>query len=501
MELTTSSFQTILASDIGVSLLRSRSASVVIPFLFENFKLKIRQQIDSSELEDRLVDYIQNHINAENELEEELDSTENAILQTLDNKKRAKKYIDSWCSPQRRYLRRIINNNGSVLLLDPAVDRMFSWLEKCQETETVGAESRFNNILFQLRDLNQKTNQNAAARIEELKKQKDELDKEIQEIERTGKVNNTYDKFQIQERLSVITQSSKDLLGDFNQIRTNFQNVINDIYNQQSQKQSSRGDILGYTLDTNDELRKSPQGRSFTSFWNFISADTENEINNLVDSIMEKAAEKGLNWNDRFLYNLSQYFFDSGNQIIAQNRILTSRINKMLSFKESGTTTKIHELTNDIKENMLLYNKLVKDKVIEPSFFEIEIQTKPNLSFPQARIPVLPEFDLSFGTIESFDNSTLNQEAIESLALQFRIDTELIEKNLKVYYKELNRPFTLGEFIKKNPIKQGLSEIVAFFTIKENIKSTIDDSQYEEIIYSNNGRNFAVKIPRIIFYE
>ena len=173
----------------------------------------------------------------------------------------------------------------------------------------------------------------------------------------------------------------------------------------------------------------------------------------------------------------------------------------MLSFKESGTTTKIHELTNDIKENMLLYNKLIKDKAIEPSSFEIEIQTKPNLSFPQARIPVLPEFDLSFGTIESFDNSTLNQEAIESLASQFRIDTELIEKNLKVYYKELNRPFSLGEFIRKNPIKQGLSEIVAFFTIKENIKSTIDDSQYEEIFYSSNGRNFTVKIPRIIFYE
>ena len=240
MELTTSSIQNILSSDIGASLLRSRSASVVIPFLFENFKVKIRQQIDSSELEDRLVDYIQNHINAETKLEEELDSTENAILQTLDNKKRAKKYIDSWCSPQRRYLRRIINNNGSVLLLDPAVDRMFSWLEKCQETETVGAESRFNNILFQLRDLNQKTNQNAAVRIEELKKQKEELEKEIFEIETTGKVSNTYDKYQIQERLSVITQSSKELLGDFNQIRTNFQSVINDIYNQQSQKQSSR---------------------------------------------------------------------------------------------------------------------------------------------------------------------------------------------------------------------------------------------------------------------
>ena len=173
----------------------------------------------------------------------------------------------------------------------------------------------------------------------------------------------------------------------------------------------------------------------------------------------------------------------------------------MLSFRESGTTTKTHELTNDIKESMLLYNKLIKDKEIEPSSFEIEIQTKPNLSFPQARIPVLPEFDLSFGTIESFENSTLNQEAIESLTSQFRIDTETLEKNLQNYYKEIKRQFSLGEFVSKYPINQGLSEIVAFFSIKENIKSTVDDSQYEEINYSNNGRKYTVKIPRIIFYE
>ena len=375
MAFSSTSFQNVLSSDIGINLLRSRSASVVIPFLFENFKVKVRQQIDGAELEDRLVDYIQNHINAESELEEDLDAEENEIIQNLDNKRRAKKYIDSWCSSQKKYLRRIVTNRGVVLLLDPAVDRMFSWLEKCQETQTVGAESRFNNILAQLRDLNQKTNQDTDSRIADLEKQKKEIETEIAKIKETGVVSNTYDKYQIQERLSVITQSSKDLLGDFNQIRTNFQNVINDIYNRQSEKQSSRGDILGYTLDTNDDLRKSPQGRSFTSFWNFISADTENEINTLVDSIMTKAHERGLEWNDRFLFNLSKYFFDSGNQIGAQNRLLTSRINKMLSFRESGDASMIRNITKEIKDNILIYNKSINERKINKTPIEMEIES------------------------------------------------------------------------------------------------------------------------------
>lgn len=501
MEASILSFQNIMSSDIGVNLLRSRSASVVIPFLFENFKLKIRQQINSAELEDKLVDYIQEHINAEAELEEELNTDENELLQSLDNKRRAKKYIDLWCSPQKKYLRRIVTNQGSVLLLDPAVDRMFSWLEKCQETQSVGAESRFSNILNQLRDLNQKTNQDAASRIAELEKQKKEIEKEIKQIQDTGIVSNTYDKYQIQERLSVITQSSKDLLGDFNQIRTNFQSVINDIYNRQSEKQNSRGDILGYTLDTNDELRNSPQGRSFISFWNFISADTNNEINTLVDSIMEKARQKGLEWNDRFLFNLSRYFFDSGNQIIAQNRVLTSRINKMLSFRESGNETKVRELTQNIKDNLLEYKQLLKEKEITDSPFYIEIQTRPNLSFPQARYPVLPEFDLSFGNIDTYDDQEINRDAIENLISQFHLDTKEIEEKLKVYYQKCNRQFSLGEFIKENPIEHGLNEIVACFGLKDSIKSTIDDSSYEEIKYSKGDKIFLVKVPRIVFYE
>ena len=347
MELTTSQIQSILSNDIGASLLRSRAASVVIPFLFENYKIQVRQQIDNNELEESLVLYLQRHLNAENELEEDL-LEENLLVKDADNKKRAKKYIDSWCSVRRQYLKRVVTSHGVELYLDPSIDRLFTWLEKCQENQIVGAESRFSTILTQLRELNLKTNLDAQSRIKELEAKKKEINDEIKKIKETGKVA-SYDKYQIQERLSVISKSSKELLGDFNQIRANFQSVINDIYKKQSAQQASRGDILGYTLDTNEELRHSPQGRSFTSFWNFISSDSDNEINNIVDSIMDKARDQGLEWNDTFLNNLSRYFFDSGNQIVAQNRLLTSRINKMLSFRESNDQTRIHDLTIEIK--------------------------------------------------------------------------------------------------------------------------------------------------------
>ena len=289
-------------------------------------------------------------------------------------------------------------------------------------------------------------------------------------------------------------------MGDFNQIRANFQSVINDIYKKQSAQQASRGDILGYTLDTNEELRHSPQGRSFTSFWNFISGDSDNEINNLVDSIMDKARDQGLEWNDTFLNNLSRYFFDSGNQIVAQNRLLTSRINKMLSFRESNDQTRIHDLTIEIKDGLREYNKQLKEGK-EKETFDMYIETKPDIRFPQARFPVLPSFDIDFGPIESFNENKNSILEFKDLFEQSHIEIKRMEDSAKAMFSDGRKEFSLKDLTTIYPIQQGLGEVVAWFTMMDDLNHIIDDSVTEEIIYERDGKKYIADVPRIVFYE
>ena len=498
MDLSSAQIIDILTNDIGASLLRSKTSTVVIPFLFENYKVQVRQQIDNYELEDRLVVYLQHHNSAEAYLEEELEEEDNKVLRNLDNKKRAKRYIDDWCSPKKQYLKRVVTSHGSELYLDPSIDRLFSWIEKCQENQTVGAESRFNNILLQLRELKLRTNKDTESTIKELEAQKKEINEQIKKIKETGKVE-TFDKYQVQERLYEITKSSKELLGDFNQIRSNFQGVINDIYTKQSEKEVTRGDILGYTLDTNDELRHSPQGRSFTTFWNFISGDRDDEITELVSSIIEKARDVGLVWNDTFLYNLSRYFFNSGNQIVAQNRLLTSRINKMLSFRESKDQSRVHDLITDIKDIMKDYKKKIDSGEKEVTF-NMFLDTKPDISFSQARFPVLPTFDIDFGPIETYkDNpASLNFASIFNYS---QLDLKRMEEKAYKMFNSGIKQFNLKELTQKFPIDQGLEEVVGWFSMMDNIKHKIDDNIQDEIIYEKNGKKMIATVPRIVFYE
>ena len=114
---------------------------------------------------------------------------------------------------------------------------------------------------------------------------------------------------------------------------------------------------------------------------------------------------------------------------------------------------------------------------------------------------MLPEFDLSFGTIDTYDSQTIDKDAIENLVSQFHIDIKQLEENLELFFKKKNRQFSLGEYILEKPITHGLSEIVAYYCINGSIKTAIDETISEEIKFIKDNKTFIVKVPRIIFYE
>ena len=103
--------------------------------------------------------------------------------------------------------------------------------------------------------------------------------------------------------------------------------------------------------------------------------------------------------------------------------------------------------------------------------------------------------------VYTYDTQTIDKDAIENLVSQFHIDTKQLEENLEIFFKKKNGQFSLGEFILEKPITHGLSEIVAYYGISGKIKTSIDESKYEEISFTKQNKTFIVKVPRIVFYE
>ncbi|MBP3365903.1 MAG: DUF3375 family protein [Treponema sp.] len=493
---TASYFDSILKTDSGFTLLRSRSAHLVLSFLYQTFRINHIQSVNSDEFETRLTFFLQEHLDEKRALEEdEMAENFNKNKENAEIQLRASDYIKSWCE-KKDYIRRYYNRDGvAVIELNPGIERLFNWLETCEQKEFVGTESRFQNILFRLRDLHQHINAAPETRIAELKNKKAEIDEEINRIKKTGEVQ-TYSPAQIQERLMDIDKNSHELLSDFRQVEENFRTILNGIYKKQSEDDSSRAAILGYTLDTDSKLRNSLQGQSFATFWNFLSQDSENEINTIVRDIVLKSQSS----ND-FLLQLKHYLYEAGHKIIEQNRMLTDRITRVLKQETAGERKQIANLITSIKKGMHEYKQKIENGSAKVQSDFMKIEAKPLLDFRYARVPQFYSPNYELPEVKSFDVQAVNPSDFSELFTQFYIDEKKLLQNIE-FFKEANgeKQFTLKEFLNRFPLEKGIAEFVAFFGLtRTNDKIIICEKEFDEIMIQNGTVVYKIRAPRLLF--
>lgn len=498
-------FKSFLNNDEGIRLLRSRNAYLVLSFLYAEFRANHIPFVTSDDLETHLVIFLQNHlIDADFLLEDNADDENESVNSSekessiTDIQVKAHNLVSFWCSDEKSYIRRYYNAEKTPIVeLNASVERLFTYLENSEPSDFVGTESRFQDILFQLRNLSENANQDPKEKIKTLLKEKKRIESEIKKIKETG-VTKTFTSLQIKERLTNVRKNSSELLSDFRQIEDNFHSILKEITREQTESNSTRGVILGYTLDTNARLRKSPQGQSFTSFWNFISQDSDNEINKLIENISDSLNKNGIPFSDTLLRNLKQYLYQAGHKIIEQNRILTDRINRVLATKEQDEHQQIKKLTSEIKQTL---NLLIKNDKLNSEKITMYIEGKADLFFPQARYAVLPSSDTVFTKMRAFNNDIQNPIVLKDLFNQFYIDEKLLLKNAELFRKKMNgKQFTLSELVKDFPIKKGLAEIVAWYGIAEhNERITVIEDKSEIIEYQKDNEKIRITVPRMIF--
>lgn len=488
-------FDFLLKNDSGVRLLKSRSAKAVISFLYGAFRSTHTTVIPSDSLETSLASFLSENAQREGELEDD----ELLFEDASSSHEKARLFVSYWCSDSRSYLRRFEGESGDFFVeLSPGVERLFNYLEDISKTDFVGTESRFKNILSSLKDLEEHIKADPAERIAELEAQKAQIEREINEIRESG-VAPTYSSVQITERLDDISRRSRDLLSDFHQVEDNFRAIMKDIYRSQNDAGSSRGKILGYTLDTSRRLRESPQGQSFQSFWRFISQDRDDKIGSLVKKIL---SEKDSERSDDFLVNLKKYLYQAGHKVVEQNRVLSERINKMLLSQNIGSKRRIDTLTADVKKLMLSYVKNIESGKEAARDDFMEVDAKCDIFFPQARYPVYPEQRYSSLSMSEFSSDMLSSSAFRGLFKQFFIDEKALKSRLESFRKEKNgEAFSLCELLCSHPVEKGLSEVIAWYDIAQKDGAVeIRQNEKETVMFSKGDKTVAVTLPRIIFY-
>ena len=400
---------------------------------------------------------------------------------------KAETWLDLWCRDDVRVLRRFSDENGTVMVeLTPSTEKVFQWIDDLAEGGMVGAESRFLEIQRRLEELVENTTEDPQLRIRLLESRKIRLEKEIEAL-KAGKSLTLYSDQQIQERMGALIRHSRDLLGDFKQVEEHFKTIVKEIYSRQSMDYS-RGEILGYTLDATEEMRKSPQGRSFYSFWDFLIRDTgEETLRNQVDELSSRLEGRGLELTDDFLKHLKSYLHEAGKKVLAGNRLLAEKLNKLLSEQERKTREKTGELIRGIKDLTIK----IRGTVDREDF--VELEGVPDVS-------MIMERPLGEPPRQALWSKPVRSDAPPEKALWTEIlgrptvDTEDLIRRLQGKL-ELQETVTLGDLF-ETPPEMGLEEVLAYLGL--GFPATWDAGELQEIFLDGQGKR-SLKLPKLTF--
>jgi len=324
----------------SVELLRLRNREILIEFFAKTFT-NGQGAIYSENIHSKLADFLEEH-EVENDEENEI-----SAFDTYETK--AKKYILNWTN--KGFLTNYPDEQGEVFYeLSAHSVKVIDWLASLKKEEFIGTESKFNSILNQLKELVEFTNEDTEKRIQLLEEKKLEIEKQIQRI-KIGEDVKVFEEFEIVPRFNQLNQLAKELLSDFKEVEDNFKEITKGIYQKHAEGSLTKSDILEFTFDALDELKESPQGKSFYAFWSFIlNPELQNRWESLTKELYKTLEEKAIPLNDPFLKGMKKHLHSSGQKVYKANDKMAEKLSRIIRENENSKSEATKGIIQEIKQ-------------------------------------------------------------------------------------------------------------------------------------------------------
>ena len=461
----------------SVGLLRLRNREMIIEFLVRTFINK-QSSISSENIHSQLADFLEGQrieIDEENEIN---------FFDTYEEK--AKKYIQNWTN--NGFLTNYPDEQGEVFYeLSSHSSKTIDWLASLKKEEFVGTESKFNNILNQLKELVEFTNEDTEKRIELLEEKKLEIEQQIQRI-KIGEDVKVFEEFEIVPRFNQLNQSAKELLSDFKEITKG-------IYQKHAEGSLSKSDILEFTFDALESLKESQQGKSFYAFWSFIlNPDLQHKWESLTKDLYTTLEEKSIPIRDTFLIGMKKHLHSSGQKVYKANDKMAEKLSRIIRENESSKSEATKKIIQDIKKQLV---EISKSKNKPDISFELETSTEINIPFERKLTKEQSE-EVTYTDRPKIANEDItSSNQLGRLFSQSNIDKDLLRKRVKDVLKEKSQTTLLDIVENYGGLEKGLPELFGYIAIVKEFKHIINPDKTQSIIFEADNRK-QIKIPEII---
>jgi hypothetical protein len=480
--------QTFFSASPSAKLMRSPHAAYIVYFLHRHFKESERIVSPHSGLVEQLGEFL-----------DEIHLTDPDIL-----KDRAETYATAWATGDSRWLRRFLDaaHAEAVYELTPHTEDVLKFLTDVLERNAgfVGTESRLKRIILALQDIVVRGSADPARRLDHLRAERERIDREIASIE-AGEALEIYSSTAIRERFADALSDLTSLLGDFRAVEESFKAITRNVQKQQVERRGSRGEILGFALEAEDNLKSQDQGVSFDEFVRLVlSPRKQDELETIVRRLHEIEALAEQVEGMRRLRGMMGSLSEEAEKVLGTTRRLSATLRRLLDSRVTAGRLRLAEVLGEIRAAAVrLAERPPKVACGVEIFAELDLGGACERSFWSA-----PAQFESTVLAEHLPDEDDVLAAFRRFAEMRRLDWAGMRNRIAEMVRDRDRA-PLAEVLAVHPPENGAMEVLAYLQIAHDDGHEIDPEAMEVLRLRSDAGPYECdgshefEAPRVVF--
>lgn len=457
-------------------LLRADNAPLVLSFLGRVFVADNARSVSAAELVARLDDEL---------------FAVNERLGAGTFPKSAKAYLDDWASPDAGWLRKYYPPDADEAHYDvtPAVEKALAWVGSLRARSFVGTESRLNTVFDLLRQMAFGAETDRSVRLEELRRQRDALDVQIERVA-AGDAP-LMDGTALRDRYQQFSQTARELLADFREVEANFRELDRQLREQIATWDGSKGELLDRVVGDRSAIAQSDQGRSFHAFYDFLlSVQRQEEFGRLLEKVQQL---RQIDEPDPRMRHVLYDWLDAAERTQTTVRQLSEQLRRFLDDQVWLENRRVMDILKSIEGHAL------KLRGYPASGLSIEVDaTAPQIALPMERPMYRPKSKVALSDDAVADAP--DDVDVSALFDQVYVDAELLAEGVRAALRH-ERQVGLGSLVASRPLAHGLAELVTYLSLSDPSFEVVFDEQARESVTWQDGedRTRIATLPRVTF--